>query len=287
MKSFFAIIGFIAILNCAGIGYLCTTHKNLEKRVKNIEFVTENRTVEPFGIMRPPFKYDNWIFQVDSLRRAIDLRDMKQQYYLTQMSIQSDWFIIFVTVLFGVFAIVGYGFFVAHTQALAKQYKEQKKIQEEHFRQFNERFKKTEADIFRVVSGSTIFQGNYCTEKGAYRSALKLYMDAAGFLFHIKELDESEESINTVNTSIWNILRKCHTIISKMYDKIEPYHHDFTFFFTSSESKTCKKTFNDFYAKVDDSSREEIKKIINILEQGIEKGEEIRKRNNAESDTTD
>lgn len=278
MRWLFTILSFLVVCSCIWIGYLWVNHGNLEKRIRNLEFIIENRANKPLEINHPPFK----MHEADSLRRAIDIRDIKQQYYLTQMDIQSNWYILFVTVLFGVFAIVGYGFVAANIESVAKENKKQKKKQEFHIAEVEKSFKVAEANTYRALASSINFQCNYCAEKGHYRSALKTETDLINVILRIKELDED---INEFNNAVLNSLKKCLSNISRMYDVIDTNHLDFTFFFTSSEAVNYKNYFDNLYAKVNDSSREEVKKIISKLEQGIEKGKEIKKKNKAKWET--
>lgn len=47
----------------------------------------------------------------DSLIQQLKIHQFKEDFYINQIGIQSDWIILYVTVLFGIFAIVGYTFF--------------------------------------------------------------------------------------------------------------------------------------------------------------------------------
>jgi hypothetical protein len=208
--------------------------------------------------------------------RAIDLRDVKQQYYLTQLSIQSDWFIVFVTVLFGVFAVVGYGFFVAQTQAIAKQYEEQKKIQEQHITEVEKRFKKVEIKTLMAYSNIVMFQASYCFDKGEYIKSLDDNITALNVALEIKRL--KEECGEEWNNPTMSNLSVCLSDISLLCLLIER-DSDVQFYFTSSSAKNLKHYFYNLYSGVDEASKSEITKILSKIDEGITKANEIKNTN--------
>jgi len=90
----------------------------------------------------------------DSLLRLLDFKEAKEEYYLTQMDVQSNWFILYVTILFGVFALVGYSVFKYELQSIEDKNQAKQMENQEHFSKFEKRFKELEIDL-RTGLGET------------------------------------------------------------------------------------------------------------------------------------
>lgn len=86
-------------------------------------------------------KYDT-LLNIDSLQRIIIDQNIQQETYTEMLDRQSDWFIMYVTILFAIISIFG---FVISTKTVSdikrknsKENKRQKKIHDELFNELNE-----------------------------------------------------------------------------------------------------------------------------------------------------
>lgn len=270
MRILFAIVSFLVLISTALTYCLYINHCNLEKRTRGIEIRLENQNNGRLPM--PPFKYDNWTATIDSLHRQIDLRDIKQQYYMTQMDIQSNWFILFVTILFGVFAVVGYGFFVAQIQAITHESERQKKAQNEHIEKVEKRFKQTQRDILIAHSRASQIRRDEFTKNGKYFEAIKSDYEVIGLLKTVLELDDNSEDSNVLMLlALKEYL--CH--LEKMYEIMSDDKNSM-FFYYAHDTPQLTEYFNSLYGKVYDPSKEVILKIQAQLQKGFAKARELR-----------
>lgn len=105
-----ALVLFVALCGCIciyGVLELIKTQKSVSVLEQRLNGMTEIiKTIE----------FKTQTANKDSLMTKIRELEFQQDYYTKQLNIQSDWFILYVTVLFGAFAVFG---FVVSRQTIA------------------------------------------------------------------------------------------------------------------------------------------------------------------------
>lgn len=57
----------------------------------------------------------------DSLINVLQTQQFQEEYYINQLGIQSDWMILYTTLIFGIIGLIGFGFFRTHRDEVEKQ----------------------------------------------------------------------------------------------------------------------------------------------------------------------
>lgn len=139
------VILLFSVFATIGVCYLYTWTYNWDARISKIEEIL-NR---------------NASMQADSLIKTLQIRDVKEAIYISQLDHLSDWLIAFVTLLFGVSIISQLLTFEARTKRISDQYEEQKTENENHIKEVEEKFKLSEKDNIVAFISIFEFQGAY------------------------------------------------------------------------------------------------------------------------------
>lgn len=259
-KAFFWVSIAFLVLSIASIISVFNFHKstqNWDARISKIEQILEQKTS----------------MQTDSLIKTIELRDIKEVMYIKQFDYLSDWIIAFVTLLFGISILSQIFTFETRIKRISDKYDEQKTANENHIKNVEEKFKKTEANTLRILIKSVIFQSNYCAENGHYRSSLEKNTNTIDIMLQVQELDPDS---NEFDNFMWQSLGRCVKSINNINAEMDRSDR-YNFFFTSKEASNYKEYFHKLSSKVNGASKELIGSIITRLDDGIKKGEERRR----------
>jgi hypothetical protein len=156
-KKTYSIITILAVISVSSLLMNIYNFKNASTNDSRINKITEI------------LQKQNWTNK-DSITNEVKFLEFKQEYYTQQLGIQSDWFILYVTVLFGVFGIVGYTFFMNQINTITTEANNaiarQEKIHDEHRLEFIELKKdtlKTNSDMYSIGISSHLSMKNYVT----------------------------------------------------------------------------------------------------------------------------
>ncbi len=139
MKNEFA-VNWVAVfaLIIASISILFSFYIHAESsmnktRVEQMVYLTKVKTLSKF--------------QQDSIIRKINTDSFKDDFYINQLSIQSDWIIFYVSVLFGIFGIVGFVIFDKKIEQIQKDNNDLKINYESHFSELLSNFNTLKSDL--------------------------------------------------------------------------------------------------------------------------------------------
>ena len=96
------------------------------------------------------------ITNVDSLRNVIIQLEFEKQTYTSNLDMMSNWFILFETILFGIFFLVGYGIFDNKITDSYEKSKTAYKDIHERYVQFEKEFKDLKYDVFDSVADVSV-----------------------------------------------------------------------------------------------------------------------------------
>lgn len=252
----------LSVSATVGVCYLYKWTYNWDVRISKIEEIAQRKAS----------------MQTDSLIKTLEIRDIKESLYISQLDYLSDWLIAFVTLLFGISIVSQLFLFEARIKRVSDQYEEQKTDSTKHIEEVEKRFKKAEATTLRTLRRLLYFQCQYCSAQEKYRFALQ---KASEIITVTKEASKLDQDIEDLKYTTLNALLLCYYYISVMYTKMvsDEGHLDFHFFFHSSESKNYIKYFNDLEIEDEQQSKDEIVKILEKLESGRKKAIEISTKN--------
>lgn len=202
----------ITLISFFGIIYLYVSNYSSNKRLAKIEHIIQ---------LTPSI-------EKDSLIRILEIKDLKEQMYITQLGFLSDWLIFIVTILFAIVVIIQYVAFDSRTKQVEEKYQEQKILNDEHKKDINTRLKETKIElnasfINTFFTASTLYGGynnliqafilsvlgiNRCIDSkkrlepddNRVDNSLSGHIDQA--LFHAKSIFENNEYIFDNTSSI-------------------------------------------------------------------------------------
>jgi len=143
---FYASIFFAVVtISCVVItGYYYKQHQNDHARLNQVEAILQlqNAIMSPRDLFRsePAVK-------IDSLTRLLEVQEAKEDYYLNQLGVLSDWFILYVTALFGVIALFGFFSF----RSIEAKVNEQEKKFEENFERVQNTVRAINAEFHKLM----------------------------------------------------------------------------------------------------------------------------------------
>lgn len=201
---FNALMYLIFIVACMSICYLFKL--NLEKDIKI------NQLSKAVKVQNSAKK--------DSLLKLIEENRFKEEFYSTQLSIQSDWTIAYVTILFGIFSIIGFSFFVDRINSvrtgLESKFDTEIKKHKEDYDEFKHSFNESKRDIYLLAASNmdTILKMNFKSNiKFLYSvGAAHNYIKAIEFE---KDVENIESLINISSKRITNAFEVINTITNK------------------------------------------------------------------------
>lgn len=173
MKNINLIFGIIISILIAISIYLYIKNLNSQSRISQLEKIVK---------FQPSM-------EMDSLVRILEVKNIQESQYLTNLNILSDWIIFYVTVLFGLVVAIQILNFEMRTKNVEQKYEEQKIANVEHFEKFEERFEERfedfyarfedlESDVNAVMGQLYSMQGNFYSTKDSL-AAFDTYIGAA------------------------------------------------------------------------------------------------------------
>lgn len=151
------------------------------------------------------------ITKKDSLLKLVENEDFKREFYTTQLSIQSDWIIAYVTILFGVFAIIGLSFFFERINnvktTLEASFEAKIKKYEEEYTEHKHELIKIKKDTYLLRAKGYLNDGNYNknTEIGFLSYLLSAYC-----YFQLIEIEDNESFCEKYLKLLIATLEKSH-----------------------------------------------------------------------------
>lgn len=225
--------------------------------------------------------------QTDSLIKTLQIRDIKEAIYISQLDYLSDWLIAFVTLLFGISIISQLFTFEARIKRISDQYEEQKTANENYIKDVEKRFKnqetenenlleeikKSERDIWLTHAKVLQIRRDELYNKGKYFEAVEVDYQVINILTRVIELDGNSDE---TNVHLFWALREylCH--MEKMYETMNENSRSM-FFYYADDKEQLKEYFNTLYTKVYEPSREIIMEIKSKLQERAVKAREIQK----------
>lgn len=217
----------------------------------------------------------NATIQADTLTVPIQIRDIKEQIYISQLDRMSDWLIAVVTLLFGIVIVVQIATYEARIQKVSDQYDEQKRNNEKHIEDIEKRFRIAETNTLRAQAKILEFQSDYYADKDEFYDAIECAYRVLGINIEIQYIDQRS---NISLSSVRMILKKYSNLIARAYSAFSDNKSSNLLFMANAES--YKEYFSNLYGQVtDDFSKKEIKIIIGILEKAVKSVATIKKGN--------
>lgn len=184
MKKINIILATLTVLLIPSTIYLYIKFSNAQNRISHLENIAQ---------LNPSMERD-------SLIRILDVKNIQETQYLTNLNILSDWIILYVTVLFGLVVIIQVFNFESRTKNVEDKYKQQEKANQYHFEKFLARFENLESDINAIIGRFYSMHTNI--EKDSF-SNFDLYLIAAeSYLKSLVLKDESDKNYHNVKDSL-------------------------------------------------------------------------------------
>ncbi len=146
--------------------------------------------------------------QIDSLQNIIIQMEFDKQSYTSNIELMSNWFILFESILFGIFFIVGYGIF---DNKIAENKEEniasEKRINDRHidiekeFKDLKIRNYKDSIQLYQVVSDVNIYRNDV-------RSYIEKMIDALLTANEVYKLEELEKNLSKIAFLLDELLSK-------------------------------------------------------------------------------
>ena len=73
------------------------------------------------------------------LVKNIEAQAFKEDFYISQIGVQSDWIILYVTILFGIFGVIGYAVFRKEVEDIKSDYTNFKVEYVNHYNGFSDK----------------------------------------------------------------------------------------------------------------------------------------------------
>ena len=121
-------------------------------------------------------------FNKDSLVNELKEGNFREDYYTKQLAMQSDWFILYVTALFGILSIIGFAYF-SHEINRTKDYINEK-IDDEQKKSMIHRmeFKELKIDHYQALGNISTIAALISIEQGLSVQTIKRSMEAVAYL---------------------------------------------------------------------------------------------------------
>ena len=121
-------------------------------------------------------------FNKDSLVNELKEGNFREDYYTKQLAMQSDWFILYVTALFGILSIIGFAYF-SHEINRTKDYINEK-IDDEQKKSMIHRmeFKELKIDHYQALGNISTIAALISIEQGLSVQTIKRSMEAVRLL---------------------------------------------------------------------------------------------------------
>lgn len=240
MKNISLILGILTATLIAASIYLYIQNLNSQSRISQLEKIVR---------FQPSM-------EKDSLIRILEVKNIQESQYLTNLNILSDWIIFYVTVLFGLVVAIQILNFEMRTKNVEQKYEEQKIANVEHFEKFEEgfedfyaRFSDLESEVNSVMGQLYSMQGRSFSEKDPM-AAFDLHIGAAeSYLKSLNVKDEIDKNYHNMKNSLELAL----AYLNRYYLKGD-YKEDDKFYFNEKDKLDFQETFsfllmNLFYNK--------------------------------------
>lgn len=126
----------------------------------------------------------------DSLRNLLEIKEIKEDHYLTQLTIQSDRIIMYVSILFVLVGLIGYTTFVNKITEINTNTQDKISRQEEKHAVHNTEFKNLKVQNFDVLSTVLDLSSAFFIEKGLNSESIKQRLIAVFYLVSAIEITE-------------------------------------------------------------------------------------------------
>lgn len=149
--------------------YLYHKYSYTNHRLNQVEGILQLQK----SIMRPEdVTSSEAAIKIDSLSRLLEVQELKEEYYLNQLNVLSDWFIFYVTGLIALIGLAGFSYF----KKIEHEVHKQKEINQQQFKAHAERFMGVESDLF--LSASLVFSmtGDMYKENQNWQKAFAAYI---------------------------------------------------------------------------------------------------------------
>lgn len=152
---------------------------------------------------------------VDSLRNEIKYLQFEKESYTQYLELMSNWFILFETILFGIFFLVGYGIFETKINDYLKQNEAAQAhinhryvLHESEFKSLKIENYKDAIQLYDVVSFLNISNGDF----GFYIEEMILGIEKAHKVYELEPTDPNLLRISSLYSQIWTNLNKYYEI---------------------------------------------------------------------------
>lgn len=170
----FKIIFFLALISIGSAVYSARLHykySNIYDKLKKVDEILHLQK----AIMRPAdLDSSKAAIKIDSLYRLLEVQAIKEEYYIDQLGVLSDWLILFVTGLFTVLTL--FGFF--NFNRVVAQVSEQEKKNNEQFAQNELRFKEMESANHKMLGNIQAGLGDVYLKAEKFSDAFYQYVFA-------------------------------------------------------------------------------------------------------------
>ncbi len=144
---FSALVSIASIIVSARVSL---QYSNDHNRINQIEKILQVQK----SILRQPNVPDSVsLTKIDSLSRLLEMQEIREDYYLNQLSILSDWFILYVTGIFVIIGLAGFLIFTSNIKTLEERVSEQERMNKEQFDKFEKEFNDIES-VNEVMLGN-------------------------------------------------------------------------------------------------------------------------------------
>ena len=211
----------------------------------------------------------------DSLIRVLELKDIKEDTYINQFDQVSNWFILFVTLIFAVAVLIQFTAHEIRARNIENKYQKQKLENEKHIKDVEERFKKAEINALRERSRISDLTSTFNSDKGEYGSAV---FSDFGRIKALLEISKAEGMV-VRNQDVLFAIKTCLRNLEQAYNKIDG--NTVSLFSLYLFANDAIRYFPGIYADVEREAQKEINKILEISEDVVKKLNEETERHQA------
>lgn len=185
IQSFYGtIMGVCTIAAIAILLSVWNTSNNIEDRGRIAKLITmmQERDTSNHVIDK----------EIAKLETELKQKDFQQEFILHQVGIQSDWIILYVTLLFALVVAIEFINFKTRLESIADEYKNKQKINDEHFREFRDEFKRLKTQNADVLSTVLDLSSAFFMEKGLVAESVKQRLMSVSYITNAIDLTDDK-----------------------------------------------------------------------------------------------
>ncbi|MBK9728418.1 MAG: hypothetical protein IPO86_09900 [Saprospiraceae bacterium] len=186
----FSIISGLAFI----IAIYCT------RQISNIKSISD----QTIGILKQininNIKDTSTTINIKELNAKIADMQFQQESYTEMLGRQSDWFILYVTILFGLFGLIGFGYFISKVKKVKKECDDTIATQKKDYRMHLKDFTDLKVKIFDNIGNVYLLLSESMTTD--FSMAFKFRINSIEHFLFSYEISKSKYRIETVKANL-------------------------------------------------------------------------------------